>query len=189
MDTNRNIYSNNFLFITSNVIKAVNNGVTYYMFLILCTPAPYESLWIWISKVFTALLLFHLLICCSLLTNCVWIIPFLKILNTNTSLWQCGKKFLRFLQFIKNRKVGIHSFYLILCWDVCAQPFYDLSRNVQSDSSLDSGLATRGHSQSDSEAFEILTMSFGSLPCWKIKVRYSGAGCITAYIFPVSWLV
>ena len=56
---------------------------------------------------------------------------------------------------------------------VGAQPFSDLSRDVQSDSSLGSGWATQGTftELSWSHSFDILAVCFGSLPCWKKNRR------------------
>ncbi len=78
-------------------------------------------------------------------------------------------------------------------WSVGAQPFSDLSRVVQSGSSLGSGWATQGNSQlSHNHSFVILAVCLGSLSCWKmnrrpsLRSRFSSMMSlyIAAFIFP-----
>ncbi len=56
-----------------------------------------------------------------------------------------------------------------------AQPFSGLSRDVQSGSSLGSGWAIQGHSQSLSctHSFATLAVCLGSLSCWKLNLHPS----------------
>ena len=87
---------------------------------------------------------------------------------------------------------------------VSAQPFSDLSRDVQKDSSLGSSWATQGHSQSCPEATPLKSWLCASVRCpaerWTVAPIWgeelSGAGfhsgCLCTLLhssFPQSWLV
>lgn len=95
---------------------------------------------------------------------------------------QCSAIFRQFHPFFFAVLLHLHQ----VGWEMSVKTCSDLSRDVQSDSSLDSSLATPWLSDWGwSHSFQILSICFGSLSCWQINHHPSPEqwGCYTVCLF------